>query len=304
MASSQVLSGQQPQDAQQAHGRLAERPSFWRRTRRRMNTQLVLGLGLLALILIATIFAPLIAQHGPNTITETGSLAPPQAGHPFGTDSISRDVFSRVLYGGRVSLTVAIPSVALALLLGMLLGVPAGYLGGKVDQVIMRVLDVFFAFPGVLLALVIVTILGPNIRNLILTIGILYAPRMARIVRAPTLSTKSLDFVEAARSIGAHDLRIVLRHVIPNVSSPVIVDVSLALGQVILTETALSFLGMGPPPPAASWGSMLSQSRQFMEFASWTVMAPGIAIVITVSCFLLIGHGLRRMLDPRQQRKV
>lgn len=302
MASSNVLSEQQTQGSEQVRGSIAARPSFWRRTRRRLNPQLALGLMLLLLILLVTIFAPLIAQHGPNTITTTGSLAPPQSGHLLGTDSISRDVFSRVIYGGRVSLSVAIPSVALALLLGLLLGVPAGYLGGKVDQTIMRVLDVFFAFPGVLLALVIVTILGPSVRNLVLTIGILYAPRMARIVRAPTMSTKSLDFVEAARSIGAHDLRIVLRHVLPNVSSPVIVDVSLALGQVILTETALSFLGMGPPPPAASWGSMLSQSRQFMEFASWTVLAPGVAIVITVSCFLLIGHGLRRMLDPRQQR--
>jgi len=302
MASSPAVSDQQSQQANVVGGRLVTQPSFWRRMRRRMNVQLMLGLVLLVLILLVTIFAPLIADHEPNAITMTGSLAPPQSGHLLGTDSIGRDVFSRVLYGGRVSLMVAIPSVALALVLGLLLGIPAGYLGGKVDQTIMRVLDVFFAFPGVLLALVIVTILGPNIRNLILTIGILYAPRMARIVRAPTLSTKSLDFVEAARSIGANDLRIVLRHVLPNVSSPVIVDVSLALGQVILTETALSFLGMGPPPPAASWGSMLSQSRQFMEFASWTVLAPGVAIVITVSCFLLIGHGLRQMLDPRKVR--
>jgi peptide/nickel transport system permease protein len=301
MVSSQVLTEQQSEQAGSIRGSLAARPSFWRRTRRKLNPQLSLGLGLLVLILIVTIFAPVIAQHDPNAITMTGSLAPPQSGNILGTDSIGRDVFSRVLYGGRVSLSVAVPSVALALLLGLLLGVPAGYIGGKVDQVIMRVLDVFFAFPGVLLALVIVTILGPSIRNLVLTIGILYAPRMARIVRAPTMSTKSLDFVEAARSVGAHDLRIVLRHVLPNVSSPVSVDVSLALGQVILTETALSFLGMGPPPPAASWGSMLSQSRQFMEFASWTVLAPGIAIVITVSSFLLIGHGLRRMLDPRRQ---
>ncbi len=279
---------------------LATRKPFWVRLRRRLNPELVIGLTLLVIILFVTIFAPWIAPHDPNSLTTAGSLAPPQSGYIAGTDSIGRDVFSRVLYGGRVSLTVAVPSVILALVVGMLLGVPAGYFGGRIDQVIMRILDIFFAFPGVLLALVIVSILGPNIRNLILTIGILFAPRMARIIRAPTLSVKTRDFVEAARASGAKDYRIISRHVVPNTSAPVIVDVSLALGQVILIETALSFLGMGPPPPNASWGSMLSQNRQFMEFASWTVLAPGFAIVITVACFLLLGHGLRRLMDPRQ----
>lgn len=273
--------------------------SLRERARRRMNPQLALGAFLMLLILIATIFASVIAQNDPNAISNVGSLAPPQSGYMLGTDSIGRDVFSRVLHGGRVSLQIAIPSVALALVLGMLLGVPAGYLSGRIDQVIMRLLDVLFAFPGILLAMVIVTILGPSIRNLILTIGILYTARMARIIRAPILSVKAQDYVEAAHSIGAHDVRIVSRHVVPNALSPVIVEVTLALGQVILTETALSFLGLGPPPPDASWGAMLSQSRQFMEFASWTVLAPGFAIVVTVASFLLLGHGLRRMLDPR-----
>lgn len=280
---------------------LGARPSGFTRLWRRLNVQLVLGLALFSILLLATVFASVISTHDPNAITTTGSLAPPQAGHLLGTDSIGRDVFSRVLHGGRVSLQVSVLSVAVALVLGLLLGIPAGYLGGRVDQVITRVLDVLFAFPAILFALVVVTILGPSIRNLALTIGFLYAPRMARIVRAPTLAVKEREFVEAARAIGAGDLRIVSKHILPNASSPVIVEVSLALGQVILTETALSFLGLGPPPPAASWGAMLGQSRQFMEFAPWTVLAPGLAIVLSATCFLLIGHGLRRALDPRER---
>lgn len=301
MASSEVMPEQTQVGQMASRHELASRASFWQRTRRRMNPQLALGLLLIVIILVTTLFAGAISGQDPNTITTSGSLAPPQAGHLLGTDSIGRDVLSRVLYGGRISLMIAVPSVALALVLGLLMGVPAGYLGGRVDTFIMRMLDVLFAFPGVLLAMVIVTILGPSIRNLILTIGILYTARMARIIRAPILSVKNLDYVDAAHAIGSNDLRIVTRHVLPNALSPVIVEVTLALGQVILTETALSFLGLGPPPPDPSWGAMLSQSRQFMEFASWTVLAPGFAIVVTVASFLLLGHGLRQMLDPRRR---
>lgn len=271
--------------------------------RRRLNPGLLIGLILLILILIGTLGASLIAWHDPNQTAPGMSLMPPQREFIFGTDSIGRDVFARVLYGGRVSLSVAVPSVALALVLGLLLGLPAGYLGGRVDQVIMRLLDILFAFPAILLAITMVSILGASVRNLVITIGIIYAPRMARIVRAPTMSVKERDFIEAARSLGAPDLRVVLRHVLPNVSSPVIVEISLALGQVIITETALSFLGLGPPPPDPSWGAMLSDSRQFMEFAPWTVWAPGAAIVLATASFLLVGHGLRDALNPRQRTR-
>ncbi|MCC6944563.1 MAG: ABC transporter permease [Thermomicrobiales bacterium] len=271
--------------------------------RRRLNPGLLIGLILLILILIGTLGASLIAWHDPNQTVPGMSLMPPQREFIFGTDSIGRDVFARVLYGGRVSLSVAVPSVALALVLGLLLGLPAGYLGGRVDQVIMRLLDILFAFPAILLAITMVSILGASVRNLVITIGIIYAPRMARIVRAPTMSVKERDFIEAARSLGAPDLRVVLRHVLPNVSSPVIVEISLALGQVIITETALSFLGLGPPPPDPSWGAMLSDSRQFMEFAPWTVWAPGAAIVLATASFLLVGHGLRDALNPRQRTR-
>lgn len=271
--------------------------------RGRMNVSLAAGLALLALILISTAFAPLIAWNGPNRSFDGLSLAPPGGYFVFGTDSVGRDVFARVLYGARLSLAVAFPSVALALTVGLVLGVVAGYLGKRTDAIIMRALDVFFAFPALLLALLMVTILGASVRNLILTIGIIYAPRMARIVRAPTIATKEREFVEAARTVGCSSFMIVRRHILPNIASPIIVEVSLALGQVILTETALSFLGLGPPPPNPTWGAMVSQNRQFMEFAPWTVIAPGVAIVLTTASFLLIGHGIRIALDPRQQRR-
>lgn len=274
-------------------------PGSLAKWRRRMNPSLVIGLILLAIVLIGTLGAPFIAWHDPNQTYPGMSLMPPDRDFIFGTDSIGRDVFARVLYGGRVSLSVAVPSVTLALVLGLLLGLPAGYLGGRTDQVIMRLLDILYAFPAILLAITMVAILGASIRNLVITIGIIYAPRMARIVRAPTMSVKERDFVEAARSLGAPEFRVVLRHVLPNVSSPVIVEISLALGQVIITEAALSFLGLGPPPPNPSWGAMLSDSRQFMEFASWTVWAPGAAIVVATASFLLVGHGLRELLNPR-----
>lgn len=274
--------------------------STLRKVRRYLSPELVIGVVLFILLIVGAVFAPLIAWHSPNETFPGMSLSAPEAQHPFGTDSIGRDVFSRVLHGGRVSLLVAVPSVLFALVAGMLLGMPSGYLGGRVDQWIMRTLDVIFAFPAILLAIVVVTILGASIQNLILTIGIIYTPRMARIVRAPVLSVKERDFVDASRAVGASEFRLAIRHVMPNASAPVIVEVSLALSQIIITETALSFLGLGPPPPNPSWGAMLSQSRQFMDFASWTVIFPGLAIVLAVMSFLLIGHGLRRALDPHQ----
>nr|MBA2521343.1 ABC transporter permease [Chloroflexia bacterium] len=183
--------------------------------------------------------------------------------------------------------------------IGVGLGLVAGYFGGKADLVIMRLLDVLFAFPAILLAITIVTILGPSVRNLVITIGIIYLPRMARIARAPTLSIREREFVEAARSIGVSDFNILRRHILPNIASPVLVEVSLALGQVLLTETALSFLGLGPPPPDPSWGAMVSEGRAFMQLAPWTVLAPGAAIVVATGAFLLIGSGLRSALNPR-----
>ncbi len=273
-----------------------------RRRSRAWNANLVGGGVLLVLVLLTTLAAPLFAWAGPNQTFPGLALLPPQGYFPFGTDSVGRDLFARVLYGGRLSLLIAVPSVGLATALGLLIGVPAGYWGGRVDQVLMRFLDVFFAFPAILLAILVVSILGPSVRNLILTIGLIYTPRMARIVRAPTLTVREREYVTAAQALGASQGRIVSRYLLPNIASPIIVEISLALGQVMLTESALSFLGFGPPPPDPSWGAMISQNRQFMEFAPWVVLAPCGALVLAIAAFLLVGQGLRYWLDPRQER--
>ena len=267
------------------------------RLKPRLSAEFVLGASLLILIVAVTLGAPLVAPYGPNETIPGMALMEPSSDFLLGTDSIGRDVFSRVVYGGRVSLAVAIPAVTLATVLGLLIGLPSGYFGGKLDTVVMRILDVFFAFPAILLAITVISIFGPSLRVLSITIGVIYMPRMARIVRAPTMTIVQREFVEAARSVGVSNVRIILRHVLPNVASPVIVEISLALGQVILTETALSFLGLGVPPPSPTWGSMLSNSRAFMQLAPWTVLAPGAAIILAVAAFLLLGHGLRYLLS-------
>lgn len=269
------------------------------RLRGRLSAELVVGGVLLAVIAIVTLAAGWIAPYGPSETIPGMALMDPSSEFLVGTDSIGRDVFSRVVYGGRVSLAVAIPAVALATALGLLIGLPSGYFGGKLDTFVMRVLDMFFAFPAILLAITVISIFGASLSVLSITIGVIYMPRMARIVRAPTMALVQREYIEAARSIGTSDVRILMRHVLPNISSPIIVEISLALGQVILTETALSFLGLGVPPPRPTWGAMLSESRAFMQMAPWTVLAPGAAIVAAVATFLLLGHGLRQLLSPR-----
>jgi len=266
---------------------------------RRVPPLLLLGLGLFLALGMAAALADVVAPHDPNRPFPGRSLEPPGPEFPAGTDSIGRDVLSRVIHGSRVSLLVSVPAVGFALAAGLGLGLTAGYRGGPVDRLVMRVLDMAFAFPVVLLAMAIVGVLGPSVRNLILTIGLVYTPAMTRVVRGPVLVVRRLEYVEAARVMGAGDGRILLRHVLPNIASPVVVETSLALSRAIFTETALSFLGLGPPPPNPSWGSMLAQSRQFMEFAPWTVLAPGLAITVATMSFILLGNGLRDLLDPR-----
>lgn len=273
--------------------------SFWARHRGWFNIELTIGVVLFVAILFVVLFAPIVAPYSPVKTFPGLALTEPNSNHLFGTDSIGRDVFSRIVYGGRVSLAVAFPAVAIATLLGMIIGLPAGYFGGLFDTIVMRALDVIFAFPAILLAISVVSIFGASLEVLAITIGLLYMPRMARIVRAPTMSVIQREYVEAARSIGVTDLGILLKHVLPNIASPIIVEISLALGQVILTETALSFLGLGVPPPRPTWGAMLSESRAFMRLAPWTVLAPGVTIFLTVASFILIGTGLRRKLLPQ-----
>ncbi|HLV37481.1 MAG TPA: ABC transporter permease [Spirillospora sp.] len=229
-------------------------------------------------------------------------LKPPDGQYLMGTDLFGRDVASRVMSGAANSLRVGLVSVALSGFIGTALGVIAGFVGGWVDNAIMRVMDVLFAFPALLLALVVVTVLGPGLNNATLAIAVVYTPIFARVARGPVLSVKEMEFVLAARCLGQRPPVVLLTHVLPNTLAPLIVQVSLALSWALLTEAALSFLGLGTQPPAASWGVMLSESRGIAERAPWLMIYPGIAIMLGVLGFNLLGDGLRDVLDPRMRR--
>lgn len=267
-----------------------------RRPRTRGQVLLTFGVVMLAVLLLVVVLGPWIAPYGPAK-TSPNSLAGPSAAHWLGTDSIGRDVLSRLIIGGRGTLLITFVAVAMALAGGLVLGLLSGYVGGKVDLVVMRVLDVVFAFPVFLLAIAVVAALGPTLRNLIITIAIVYTPTLARVVRGPVLSVKRWDHVEAARSVGVGEFAIALRHVLPMVISPILVQTSLTLANTIFTVTALSFLGLGPPPPDPNWGSMLAEARQFMELAPLTVIGPAAAIVFASLTFIVLANGLREKLD-------
>jgi len=271
--------------------------------RRRAGGRVLLAAGLLMLaaMVLLTVLAPVLAPFDPKA-PSMNSLDGPSAQHWLGTDLIGRDVLSRLLWGGRTTLFITVVAVAIALAAGLVLGLTSGYLGGAVDQLVMRLLDVVFAFPAFLLAIAVVAALGPSVPNLILTIAIIYTPAMARVVRGPVLSVKRWDHVEAARSVGMSEFRIVTRHVLPIVASPVVVATSLTLAQTIFTVTALSFLGLGPPPPDPNWGGMLAEARQFMELAPVTVLGPAAAIVFATLTFIVLANGLREVLDVTSRR--
>jgi len=264
------------------------------RTRGRLL--LALGLVMLAGMVLVTLFGPWIVPYGAAT-TSPDSLAGPSAAHWLGTDSIGRDVLSRLIIGGRTTLLITFVAVTIAVTAGLVLGLLSGYVGGLVDELIMRTLDIIFAFPVFLLAIAVVAALGPTVPNLILTIAIVYTPTLARVVRGPVLSVKRWDHVEAARSVGVGEFAIATRHVLPMVISPILVQTSLTLANTIFTVTALSFLGIGPPPPDPNWGGMLSEARQFMELAPLTVIGPAAAIVFATMTFIVLANGLREVLD-------
>ena len=266
------------------------------RLRSRGQLLVAIGLAMLAVLLLIVALGPSIAPYSPSA-TSPNSLDGPTALHWLGTDSIGRDLLSRLIVGGRGTLMITFVAVALALAAGLVLGLLSGYVGGRVDLTIMRLLDVVFAFPVFLLAIAVVAALGPTVKNLILTIAVVYTPAMARVVRGPVLSVKRWDHVEAARSVGVGEFAIALRHVLPLVVSPILVQTSLTLANSIFTVTALSFLGIGPPPPDPNWGGMLSEARQFMELAPLTVVGPAAAIVFATLTFIVLANGLREMLD-------
>jgi peptide/nickel transport system permease protein len=266
------------------------------------NQAAAIGLVIVGLYVLLAVTADWLPLRSPVQIIGANRMAGPSLALPLGADTFGRDLLSRIVFGARLSLQVALISVAAALVAGSVLGLVAGYAGGWGDQLIMRTMDILFAFPAVLLALGVVAALGPNPNNVVLAIAIVYTPIFARVVRGPVLALKEREFVEAARALGARASRIIVRHVLPNLLSVLIVQASIALSWAVLTEAALSFLGLSAQPPAPSWGVMLNEGRQNLEMAPHMAIFPGLAIMLAVLGFNLLGDGLRDVLDPRLRR--
>jgi peptide/nickel transport system permease protein len=287
-------------DAPVVEGRAAS--LSWRRLRRSPN--LVVGTAILFLVLLSALLAPQVSPYDPIDQDFGSQLQPPSASHLFGTDEFGRDILSRVIFGARIALSVGGLADAIATALGVLLGVTAGFFGGRLDAVVTRVIDVLLAFPYLLLAMIVVAILGPGLTNAMVAIAIVYTPQMARVVRGVVLSVKEHEYVEGARAMGGDAFRILGRHVLPNIVSPIIVMATLTVGFMIVETAGLSFLGLGASPPTPEWGSMLATGRGLMLTSPWIATFPGLAILVTVVAFNLIGDGLRDLLDPRLRGRI
>ncbi len=257
------------------------------------------GAVLLAIFVIAAIIAPLIAPYDPLAITLKDSLTPPSWTHPLGTDHLGRDTLTRILFGARYSLGAAGAVVAIVMVIGIAVGIVAGYYGGWVDEVTMRAVDTVLAFPSIILALVVAGLLGPGLRNLVLAMVVVRWADFARVVRSQVLSLREQDFILAARAVGASDWRIMARHLLPNTLGPVIVLTTLDMGKVILAISGLSFIGLGVQPPAPEWGAMLNYGRSYIQTAPLLMFFPGVAIALVVLAANLLGDALRDLLDPR-----
>ena len=257
--------------------------------------------GFLLLFILGSValFAPLLPLKPPLQQDLANRLKPPAASHVLGTDQLGRDIFSRIIYGGRISLTVGLVIVLSAGTLGTIIGLVSGYAGGWVEEILMRITDIFLAFPSLILAMAIATALGPGLYNAMIAIAAVTWPIYARLVRAQTLSLRRQEFVEAAICIGATPVRILFRHILPNSLSAILVQASFNMGSAILTAAGLSFIGLGLQPPAPEWGVMISEGRQFISTHYWLSTFPGIAILLSVTAFNLLGDGLRDLLDPR-----
>lgn len=276
----------------------------WRRLRK--NKLALAGLIWIAIMIILAASADLWVPHffgDPITIDTTKiaqqTLLPPSTDHPFGTDKLGRDIFSRTVYGARVSLLVGVVAVMISVIIGLILGALAAYYGGWWDSIVMRTADVFFAFPYILFSIVLIAIMGFGLMTVFIAIGVLGWPSIARVFRSSILSVKENEYVDAARAMGASTPRILFRHIMPNAVAPIIVYGTMSVGGAILTEAALSFLGVGVQPPAPTWGNMLSEARSFLFTAPWLMLYPGLAILTTVLAFVLLGDGLRDALDVK-----
>jgi peptide/nickel transport system permease protein len=270
---------------------------FWARLKR--NRMAMIGLGLVLGLFMVSIFAPWLAPYDPNSINLKEVLMPPSPAHYLGTDTLGRDVLSRIIYGSRVSLKVGFVAVGLATLIGLFVGALAGYYGGWVDQGLMRLVDLMLCFPAFFLILAVIAVLEPSIWNIMVVIGLTGWMGVARLVRAEFLSLREREFVTAARALGASDTRLIMRHMLPNALAPVMVSATLGVAGAILTESALSFLGLGVMPPTPSWGNILTAGKDNIEIAWWLSVFPGLAILVTVMSYNLLGEGIREAIDPR-----
>jgi peptide/nickel transport system permease protein len=263
----------------------------------------LLGLCLILLVVVVGVFGPMVAPYDPTKLVAT-PLLPPGGEHLFGTDHLGRDVFSRIVFGARVSLIVGVSAQLLSAAIGVPAGLIAGYYGGRVDHLVLRIVDVFMSFPYILLALMIASVLGPGLQNVVLALGITGWTTMCRIARVQALSLREGTFVESSRCIGASDLRILAHHILPNSIAPILVVLTLGMATAITGEASLSFLGMGIKPPEPSWGGMLSESRGYLFQSVSLPIFPGVAIMVAVLGFNLMGDGLRDALDPRLRRRA
>jgi peptide/nickel transport system permease protein len=275
-------------------GQMAE---VWRRLKR--NRAAIIGGLIVVLFVFVAILAPWISPYLPNEGDLAKRLKPPSKEHLLGTDALGRDQLSRVIFGARISLQIQVVAVFIALIIGTLIGMVGGYYGGKLDNLIMRLMDILLAFPGIFLAISIIAVLGPGLTNLMLAAGIYSIPQFARIVRGSVLSLKEKEFIEAARAVGENDFNILFRYLLPNSMAPIIIQTTLRMATVLLTASGLSFLGLGVQPPTPEWGAMLSNARGYMITAPHVATVPGLAIMLVVIGFNLFGDGLRDSLDPR-----
>jgi peptide/nickel transport system permease protein len=273
--------------------------SIWLRYKK--NKLAMFGLVMLVMMVLCAVFADFIVNYEADAVSQDMKirLMSPNREHIFGTDQYGRDIFARIIFGARISLMVGLATVSLSLTAGAIIGAAAGYYGGKADNILMRIMDVLLAIPGLLMALAVVAALGPGLVNLIIANSITRVPQFARVVRSAILSIKEQEFIEAAKACGTKDSRIILRHILPNAIGPIIVQATLNMGTTILGIAALSFIGLGIQPPTPEWGSMLSDARSQMRYYPYLVVVPGIAIMLAVMSFNLIGDGLRDSLDPK-----
>ena len=284
--------GNSHQNARSWHRRLAPL---------RRNKLVLIGITLVALVMVAALLAPWLAPYDPLAMDVLNSKQPPSRMHWFGTDQFGRDILSRVMYGGRISLLIGLSSTAATIVLGTIIGLTGGYFGGLLDHVSSRVVDVLFALPSLLLAIVISAVLGPGTRNAVLAIVIVSIPLFSRVARSAALTERERDFIVSARAIGGSESRILLLHIFPNMLSPLTIQASITVAWAVLFESYLSYLGLGTQPPTPTWGRMLNEGQAFLEVAPWMSIFPGLAIMATVLGFNFLGDGLRDVLDPRSR---